>query len=175
MTSKYDRLTEHLNRLPDNPREVTLTFKNLELVLGFALPKSAIDYRQWWENPSDTKNRSQARAWTAAGYKVDTVQLKKPGGWVRFIRIAASKDARAVKTAAETRVKRTQQPEHSQKSASELRKIDDYMFSKICEIEPERDDSGKILKFLPQSRYANEGNLSLNKYGTGPETVSISV
>ena len=46
MSSKYDRLTEHLQELGGDTREVMLTFQKLESILGFTLPKSAIDYHQ---------------------------------------------------------------------------------------------------------------------------------
>jgi len=41
-------------------------------------------------------------------------------------------------------------------------------YQKICEIEAEREPDGTIGVFEPQSRYANEGGLGLNKYGAGP-------
>jgi len=87
VTSKYERLTNHLQDISGDSLEVTLTFKKLESILGFTLPISATDYRQWWGNTSDSKGRSQAQSWKEAGFKVDSVQLKKPGGWVRFKRI----------------------------------------------------------------------------------------
>jgi len=87
MASKYDPLAEHLLALSSNTDEITLTFQQLESVLGFVLPKSAVDYRQWWENPSNARNRPQAAAWARAGFKVDNVLLNKPGGWVRFRRL----------------------------------------------------------------------------------------
>jgi len=86
LASKYDRLTQHLNSISSNVREVTITFKELEGILGFVLPKSAVEYRQWWENPKESKGRSQAQAWIEAGFKVDSVRLQKPGGWASFIR-----------------------------------------------------------------------------------------
>ena len=84
MTSKYEKLSEYLRGLPADTREVTLSFKQIESILDNALPKSAIDYRQWWANQLDSKNRPQAHAWMGAGFKVSNVQLKKPGGWVCF-------------------------------------------------------------------------------------------
>jgi hypothetical protein len=87
MTSKYDPLTEYLLGFSSDKREVTVTFKKLESILGFALPKSAIDYQQWWANPSGADSHVQAQGWIGAGFKVDTVKLKKPGGWVRFVRV----------------------------------------------------------------------------------------
>ena len=83
---KYEPLKEHLLALPEDKNEVALSFRQLEAILGFELPKSAVDYRQWWGNQRDTKNRSQAEAWLVAGFLVDGVQLRKPGGSVRFRR-----------------------------------------------------------------------------------------
>lgn len=84
---KYGALRDHLAAIPRDVREITLSFKQLEEILGFQLPKSAVDYRQWWENPTEPAGRSQAEAWIGAGFKVDSVQLRKPGGWVRFHRV----------------------------------------------------------------------------------------
>lgn len=43
-----------------------------------------------------------------------------------------------------------------------------YSFKFICNIEPERIDSGAVKPYLPQKRYRNTKGLSLNKYGKGP-------
>jgi len=86
MTSKYEPLREYFVALPQTTREVTLTFRELEQILGFVLPKSATDYRQWWANQVESKNRPQADAWISARFVVDSVQPRKPGGWVKFRR-----------------------------------------------------------------------------------------
>ena len=83
---KYQRLKEHLSAIPKEKKEVALSFRQLEAILGFDLPKSAVDYRQWWGNQRDVKSRPQAEAWLGAGFLVDGVQLRKPGGSVRFRR-----------------------------------------------------------------------------------------
>lgn len=87
MDTKYEPLAEYLRSVPLATDEVTLTFADLEGILGFRLPKSATDYRQWWENPSEPDGRSQASAWSAAGFKVDSVHQVSTGGWVRFRRL----------------------------------------------------------------------------------------
>lgn len=86
MASKYDSLRHYFVAEPPSTREVTLTFGDLEEILGFALPKSATDYRQWWANQTDSAGRPQADAWMSAGFFVESVQPKKPGGWVKFRR-----------------------------------------------------------------------------------------
>ena len=83
---KYDALKEHLLAISQDKKEISLSFRQLEAILGFELPKSAVDYRQWWGNQCVLGNRSQAEAWLAAGFQVDGVQLRKPGGSVRFRR-----------------------------------------------------------------------------------------
>lgn len=86
MESKYAPLRNYLVALPPSTLEVTLTFRQLEEILGFSLPKSATDYRQWWANQMDSNNRPQADAWIGARFIVDSVQPRKPGGWVKFRR-----------------------------------------------------------------------------------------
>ena len=43
-----------------------------------------------------------------------------------------------------------------------------YTFERAGRIRPECDDGGEVIEELPQSRYANKGNLPLHKYGDGP-------
>ena len=43
-----------------------------------------------------------------------------------------------------------------------------YAFERVGAIQPERDGSGEVRGVLPQSRYRNERNLELNRYGRGP-------
>jgi hypothetical protein len=47
-------------------------------------------------------------------------------------------------------------------------KIADYEFEHICDIGPLRQADGSVQAFMPQGRYKNLRNLSLNAYGTGP-------
>lgn len=91
--SIYDPLRQYLLALPAAVGDKTLSFGELEHILGFELPDTARDRRQWWENPSSpTSGHSQARAWLGAGWKVDTVSFT--GKWARFTRTASP---RAVK------------------------------------------------------------------------------
>lgn len=46
--------------------------------------------------------------------------------------------------------------------------IDSHEFGYVCDIEPSRDASGSIQKFMPQGQYKNRRNLSLNRHGSGP-------
>ena len=85
MKSKYDGLTRYLQELPGDLLMANLSFHELETILGFTLPKSSTDYRQWWANQSDAKNRPQAQAWAEAGFVVEAVHQSEPK-WVRFRR-----------------------------------------------------------------------------------------
>lgn len=64
MASKYDPLHNFLRSKPAG--EFTLTFRQIEDVLGFELPKSA-ERPQWWANVTSGQH-SQSRAWQSAGY-----------------------------------------------------------------------------------------------------------
>ena len=52
--------------------ELSLTFRQIEDVLGDGLPKPARKYPEWWAN--DPANE-QARAWLEAGYRVRITDL----------------------------------------------------------------------------------------------------
>ncbi len=83
MAGKYSPLEHYLRELPPNQQEVTLTFEQIERILGSTLPASAHGYRQWWENEKEG-NHVNARAWANAGWRVDTVNCREK--WVGFIR-----------------------------------------------------------------------------------------
>ena len=49
---------------------LTLSFRQVEVVLGFELPRSAITRLEWWGNEEPTSTRHvQSLAWTTAGLK----------------------------------------------------------------------------------------------------------
>lgn len=83
---KYEALENYLRALSASTKELSLTFQKLEEILGFSLPESAAKYREWWSNQADVSNRPQARAWTRAGFRVDTVRQRGEDSWVSFIR-----------------------------------------------------------------------------------------
>ncbi|WP_145047873.1 hypothetical protein [Paenibacillus xylanexedens] len=78
--SKYFPLENYLNQV-----SITLTYSELEEILGFVLPKTAYKREQWWEN--NTMNHTQANSWLNAGWKVEKVNL---GVDVTFIRQISS-------------------------------------------------------------------------------------
>ncbi len=65
--SKYYPLFDHLRQ--SGKAEVVLTFAEIETLLGSALPKSALQRKNWWSN-RDTPTALQAGAWVGAGYHV---------------------------------------------------------------------------------------------------------
>jgi len=79
--SKYSPITEFLKNQPAEKRDLTISFDTLEETLGFMLPESAYTHRTWWGNERN-KNRTQARSWLEAGWRVDSVNFSKL--WVRF-------------------------------------------------------------------------------------------
>ena len=84
--SKYDPLHTFLENAVPDLLEITLSFQQIERILGFALPPSVRQYRAWWANPSTSCDHPYAQAWLAAGWKVDTVD--QHGEWVRFRKLS---------------------------------------------------------------------------------------
>jgi hypothetical protein len=70
--------------LPVNADETTLSFDELEQIIGDTLPPSATTYREWWSNQ---EGGSRAPHWRAAGLKVDHADLTRK--IVRFKRLTA--------------------------------------------------------------------------------------
>jgi len=69
---KYEPLTDHLRSRDD----VTWTarFTEIEGILGFPLPSSARNYREWWANQRGA-GHSQKKGWQDAGWQVWKVDL----------------------------------------------------------------------------------------------------
>jgi hypothetical protein len=82
--SKYDPLRMFLESAAPGVLQITLSFRQVEMILGAALPTSARRHRAWWSNPSSPHDHPYAQAWLAVGWKVDTVDQQDE--WVRFRR-----------------------------------------------------------------------------------------
>ncbi|MEU8194993.1 hypothetical protein AB0C10_14560 [Microbispora amethystogenes] len=93
----YSRLTTWLRERRQDA--VIVTWDELDELVG-GLPRSAVDhYPQWWHG-----DRPNTRAWRAAGYELDRVEI---GRCVRFRRVAAPEIAispRSQSTAVTARV-----------------------------------------------------------------------
>ncbi len=75
MVSKYDALNRDLiSKANAGERNVSMTFSEIERILGDPLPASARKYRPWWGNEK-AEGRSQARAWMDAGWKIGHVDI----------------------------------------------------------------------------------------------------
>jgi hypothetical protein len=75
MARKYLPLENYLGDLPANQREVTLGFEQIEGILNNKLPASAYEDQRWWEHETEG-NHINLRAWTIAGWKVKSVDVK---------------------------------------------------------------------------------------------------
>lgn len=65
ISAKYRGLAEYL--LSSNETRVTLSYSQIEEILGFALPDTARKFKQsYWAN---TETHSYASSWMAVGYK----------------------------------------------------------------------------------------------------------
>ena len=68
--SKYYPMFEHLQGC--NQAAVTLTFVEIEALMGCPLPASALNKKNWWSN-RDNPSALQAGAWISAGYHIESV------------------------------------------------------------------------------------------------------
>jgi hypothetical protein len=83
--SKYDPLHDFLKNAKPGTKELTLTFAQIESILGGKLPASAHRHRPWWANEYGFTTHTQAKSWLSAGWEVDTVDQSRE--WVRFRRV----------------------------------------------------------------------------------------
>jgi len=70
-TSKYAPLQEYLRQRGED--EISLTFAEIEQLLGVKLPVTARAQKAWWSNRST--GSVQANAWMLAGYHAEEVDL----------------------------------------------------------------------------------------------------
>jgi hypothetical protein len=72
--SKYADLTDYLTEL-DRDRDWTLSFAEIEKIIGDSLPDSARRHQAWWANQTG-KGHTQSFAWGAAGWRTSNVDLE---------------------------------------------------------------------------------------------------
>jgi hypothetical protein len=68
--SKYDALRDHLSNLKE--QEWRPTFKEIEQILGFTLPRSARSHAAWWSN---NRHHLYPLAWMDVGWKTENLSL----------------------------------------------------------------------------------------------------
>jgi len=99
-TGKYAPLQMRLTNLSHSTSYETLSFGEIEQIIGDKLPPSAHNHREWWSNHAGS--HVQARAWLEAGWEVENVDQE--ARTVRFRRkvehdgtepVAALRSARA--------------------------------------------------------------------------------
>jgi len=74
MAGKYTPLENYLLDLPASQKEVALSFEQIEGILKFKLPSSAYEDERWWMREKEG-NHVNLRAWTNAGWKVESVDV----------------------------------------------------------------------------------------------------
>lgn len=76
--SKYEPLKRFLKNLVPDINVKSLTFEQIERILGCKLPRSAYEHRAYWSNPTSPTDHPHAQSWLEAGWMVDSVdQLEK--------------------------------------------------------------------------------------------------
>lgn len=83
MAGKYTPLEQYLRNLPNEQKEITLTFAQIETIIQDSLPRSSKEHSAWWSNEVDG-NHVQAHAWINAGWSSHADQSRR---LVRFLRI----------------------------------------------------------------------------------------
>ena len=72
--AKYNTLCEWLrSRANAGEEEAPTTFSKIEKILGVSLPKSAREYKEWWDN--DKTHAQAIGGWRAAGWRVAHVDI----------------------------------------------------------------------------------------------------
>jgi hypothetical protein len=71
--SKYEPLKRFLEAIQPGIDEKSMSFSEMERILGYKLPRSAYEHRAWWSNPTSPGDHPYAQSWLEAGWKVDAV------------------------------------------------------------------------------------------------------
>lgn len=70
---KYAPLMLFLDKC--NEKEITLSYEEIEKIIGDELPKTAYRKFEWWSNNDNT--HTQSAAWSDVGYKTGNILLGK--------------------------------------------------------------------------------------------------
>jgi hypothetical protein len=115
--SKYSTFGEHLLTIERD--QVTLSFSDIETILGFSLPKSARKFRTWWAN--DTTHSHALNGWLLVGWRVYKIDMDDQ--YVRFRRVAKLRLHESVppkKTSVKTKISNI---ERARRFESKARKV----------------------------------------------------
>jgi hypothetical protein len=69
--SKYEALPQFLAKAEGTAHR--MSFREIEGVLGFKLPKSAYEHEAWWSN--NATGHSHARSWLKFGWRTESIDL----------------------------------------------------------------------------------------------------
>ncbi|MDA2934803.1 GIY-YIG nuclease family protein [Acidobacteria bacterium AH-259-D05] len=171
----YDPLREYLLTRTTGKNDISLSFSQIEGILGESLPQSARKYRAWWANQTDTSTRPQAKAWIDASFRVRSIRQSDTGGSVTFERATFQAKRGGSNRSSVRLVPGYSREEHSEhvpnravKSTGVVQCFNEFEFNFLGYIEPERDDHGEVREFRPQNRYTNSQKLALHGFGAGP-------
>ena len=70
---EYAKLAKFLKTSTE--KEIVLSIKNVEQIIGVPLPKSARNFRQWWEN--DLGHTQAKNGWLDVGWETFRVEMEK--------------------------------------------------------------------------------------------------
>jgi CBS domain-containing protein len=70
---RYAKLAIWLEKVSSDTDVLSLTFKQIEEILGHKLPDSAVGHRSWWAN--DSVSHVQSRLWLESGWRVNGLSL----------------------------------------------------------------------------------------------------
>ncbi len=161
---KYDPLRNYLKNCRRD--EVTLSFDEVERIVGFALPSSSAKYDAWWANvdSSITAAHSQAIAWHSAGY---SAQADRRGRTVTFRKLAGpGQNIAKIPSHHSSKPKsKFQEPPVVQPEGKRI-EVCGYTFTFIQNLVPDCEN-GKVIRYYPQADYNNVRHLTLNYHGGG--------
>lgn len=96
LSAKYQSLHEYLRGSVGDTH--TLTFAQLERLMGSSLPLTAKIQRGWWANRES--GSPQASAWIQAGFRVEDVDLSAQA--INFVRANRQREANTVRKVGNT-------------------------------------------------------------------------
>jgi predicted transcriptional regulator len=89
LEKRYEPLAVWLQKVPIKDESISLSFKEIEQIIGDELPESARRSRVWWSN--NLKLNPQSRQWWEAGWRVATARMNEEV--VVFSRVEGRKKA----------------------------------------------------------------------------------
>lgn len=161
----YDRLYAFLRAVAPGVSSMTLSFDEVEHIVGGSLPDSARLHRAWWSNDH---THSHALRWLQTGWKAASADMKRANvvferqeGEVPFRRRGALHPAASSEGYSLSQQKVTIPANRS------TRRIGGYEFSLVSDLDIAKDPNGSIVTYRPQSRYARAKQASVHRYGDG--------